>query len=33
MNTALTFTGVVITLLPIVLIIGTVIVRGKKLFE
>ena len=31
--TTYTLIGVVITLLPIILIIATVIVRGKKLFD
>lgn len=29
----LTLVGVIITVLPIVLIIATVVVRGKKLFD
>jgi hypothetical protein len=33
MHDTLTFVGVIITLLPLVLIIGTLIVRGKKLFD
>jgi hypothetical protein len=32
-NSGLTLVGVVITVLPIILIIATVIVRGKKLFD
>ena len=31
--TTYTLIGVIITLLPIILIIATVIVRGKKLFD
>jgi hypothetical protein len=32
-NNGLTLVGVIITVLPIVLIIATVIIRGKKLFD
>jgi len=33
MSNTYTLVGVIITVLPIVLIIATVIVRGKKLFD
>lgn len=32
-NNGLTLVGVIITVLPIVLIIATVIIRGRKLFD
>jgi len=31
--TAQTLVGVIITVLPIVLIIATIVIRGKKLFD